>query len=329
MKRREFITLLGGAAAWPTAARAQQAELIRRIAVLALYPESDPIAQPSLGVLGQSLEKLGWAAGRNIQIDYRWGISDIERAEAAGGELLRLRPDVIVTIGSPAVRALQQATRTVPIVFVAVSEPVSQGVVQSLANPGGNITGFTNLEPSVGGKFLEFLKWIAPRVTRVAVMFNPNTASFLDEFSRSAEQAAKKLAVEQSAAKVHTSGEIEATIETLGRGLNGGLILPPDTFTALHRRLIIDLANRYRVPAIYAFRHYAADGGLLSYGADLADLLGRAATYVDRILRGEKPASLPVQQPTKFELVINLKTAKALSLDVPVSLQQLADEVIE
>ena len=329
MNRREFITLFSCATAWPIAARAQQAERMRRIGVLVNYPESDPIGWRNVGVLRQSLERLGWAAGRNIEIDYRWGANEIGQAAAGGAELLRLRPDLVVAIGSPSVRALQQATRSVPVVFIAVSEPVSQGIVQTLAKPGGNITGFTNLEPSVGGKFLEFLKGIAPRVGRVGVMFNPNTASFLEEFSRSAKQAADKLSVEQFAAEVHTSAEIEATVEKLGRDLNGGLMLPPDTFTAARRPLIIDLAARYRVPAIYSFRHYAADGGLLSYGADLANLIQRAATYVDRILHGEKPATLPVQQPTKFELVINMKTAKALGLDVPLQLQQLADEVIE
>jgi putative tryptophan/tyrosine transport system substrate-binding protein len=248
LRRREFITLVGGAAALPLSLRAQEIKRMRRIGVLVNYPESDPIGWRNVGVLRQSLEGLGWAAGRNIEIDYRWGANETGQAAAGGTELLRLTPDVVIAIGSPAARALQQATRSVPIVFIAVSEPVSQGIVQTLAKPGANITGFTNLEPSVGGKFLEFLKGIAPRVDRVGVMFNPKTASFLEEFSRSAKQAADKLSVEQFAAEVHTSAEIEATMEKLGRDLNGGLMLPPDTFTAAHRTLIIHLAARYRVP---------------------------------------------------------------------------------
>jgi len=331
MRRREFITRRGGTAvAWPLAVVAQPKDRVRRIGVLTWAAENDPDSRTeSVAPFQQGLEKLGWKLGRNLYIDYRWGIVDVERARAAAAELLRLAPDAILAIGTPATRALQHANSTVPIVFAVVSEPVTQGFVQSLAHPGGNMTGFTNLEPSVGAKWLELLKEIAPNVTRVAVIINPQVFPFSVRFSRSAEAVAAKFAVEAVTAPVHDTAEFEPIMKTLGRQPGGGLIFPVDPFTSLHRKLIIGLADRYELPAIYGFRHFAAEGGLISYGADQPDLHRQAATYVDRILRGEKPADLPVQQPTKFELVVNVKTAKTLGLTVPPSLLTRADEVIE
>jgi putative ABC transport system substrate-binding protein len=330
MRRREFLGVLGVAmAAWPLAARAQQAGRVRRVGALMNFTESDPQSRDRVAALQQGVEKLGWTIGRNIQIDYRWYMGDDERARSAVVELLRLEPDVILANSIGAVRAAQQATRTVPIVFTAVSEPVEQGLVASLAHPGGNITGFTNLEPSVAGKWLELLKEIAPRVTRVALMFKPGSNLVISSFVRSAEIAAPKFAVETIEVPVHELAHVEAVIERLGSEPGSGLVLPPDIFTSSHHKLIVDLASRYRLPAVYAFRYFATAGGLLSYGPDVTDQFRRAVPYIDRILRGEMPADLPVQAPTKFELVINLKTAKALGLNVPLHLQQLADDVIE
>jgi putative tryptophan/tyrosine transport system substrate-binding protein len=280
-------------------------------------------------VFERALQELGWTGGRNIRIDYRWAPGYVEQTRAAAAELLRLAPDMILAHATQATAALQQATRTVPVVFVAVSEPVAQGFVKSLAHPGGNITGFTNLEPTLGAKWLELLKEIAPRVTRVAVLYNPNTAPYATLFSRSAEVVAQKMAVELTAAPVHEPAEIESALAMLGREPGGGLIIAPDPFTSARRKLIFDLAARYRVPAISAFRYLSNEGGLVSYGVDVRDQFRQAAAYVDQILRGGKPADLPVQQPTKFELVINLKTAKALGLAVPSTLLARADEVIE
>jgi putative ABC transport system substrate-binding protein len=330
MRRRDFITLLGGAAvAWPLTTHAQQAERVRRIGVLIVLSENDSQSQGRITAFQQGLEKLGWTVGRNLAIDYRWGVSDPERARAATAELLSLAPDLILANALSAARGAQQATRTVPIVFTGVSEPVAQGLVASLARPGGNTTGFTNLEPSVGGKWLELLKEIAPRVTRVAVIFNPASASIAAQFVRSVESAGVKLGLETVEARVHELAEIEAVVTRLGREPGVGLIFPPDTFTGFHHKLIVELAARYRLPAIYPFQYFAAAGGLVSYGSDVTDQFRRAASYVDRIFRGEKPADLPVQQPTKFEFVINLKTAASLGLSVPQTLLVAADEVIE
>ena len=330
MRRRDFIKVISGAAAaWPLAARGQQPDRVRRIGVLMGLAESDPEAKVRAAVFERALQELGWTRGRNIRIDYRWAPGDVEQTRAAAAELLRLAPDVSLAHATPATAALQRATRTLPVVFVAVSEPVAQGFVQSLARPGGNITGFTNLEPTLGAKWLELLKEIAPRVTRVAVMSNPNTAPYVILFSRSVEAVAQKIAVELIAAPVHEPAEIEAVLTMLGREPGGGLILPPDPFTVAHRKLIFDLAARYRVPAINGLLYFANEGGLVSYGVDVRDQFRQAAAYVDRILRGEKPADLPVQQPTKFELAINVKTAKALGLDIPPTLLAIADEVIE
>jgi putative tryptophan/tyrosine transport system substrate-binding protein len=330
MKRREFITLLGGAAAaWPLAARAQQPDKTRRIGVLIQLAESDPEGQARVAAFREGLQKLGWRVGGNLQIDYRWGTSNDERARAAAGELLKLAPDVMLANSSVALRAVQQATRSVPIVFTTVIEPVAQGFVASLAHPGGNTTGFSYLESSVGGKWLDLLKEIAPRVTRVAFMFNPERGPYNVGVSRFAGEAAKKFAVQYVAAPVHEVAEIESVMKMLGREPGGGLIVAPDAFTVTHSKLIIGLAAHYGLPAVYAEGNFVTEGGLVSYGANYVDHFRQAAAYVDRILRGEKPADLPVQQPSKFDLVINLKTAKALGLDVPWFLQQRADEVIE
>jgi putative ABC transport system substrate-binding protein len=333
MRRREFITLLGGAAfAWPFAAGAQQPDHARRIAVLMTPAADDAEGQVRLTAFKEGLETLGWAVGRNLQIDYRWGMDrgmDAGGARAVTLELLRRPPDVFLVNSGGALAALQQTTRTVPIVFVVVSEPVERGVVAGLAHPGGNITGFSNLEPTVGSKFLELLKEIAPGVTRFAVMFNPETSPVAKLFFQSTEAAAQRFAVQAVMAPVRDPAEIEVVMSKLGGAPGGGLIVPPGGFTTFHHKPIVELAARFRVPAIYSHRFFASEGGLLSYGADGTDLFRRAAAYIDRILRGEKPADMPVQQPTKFEFVINLKTAKALGITIPPTLLSRADEVIE
>jgi putative tryptophan/tyrosine transport system substrate-binding protein len=313
----------------PVVARAQQGDRMRRIGVLMNFSETNPQSRNRVAAFQQSIEKLGWVIGRNVLIDYRWYMGDDERARTETAELLRLSPDVILANSVGAVRAAQQATRTVPIVFTAVSEPVAQGFAASLAHPGANITGFTNLEPSVGGKWLALLKEIDPRVTRVAFIFNPLLSRVTSLFIRSARVAAPILALETVEAPVKQPAEIETVMARIGREPGGGLILPPDTFTSSQHKLIVDLASRYQLPAIYAFRDFAMAGGLVSYGPDVTDQFRRAAAYVDRILRGEKPGDLPVQQPTKFEFVINLKTAKALGLTIPETLLATADEVIQ
>jgi putative ABC transport system substrate-binding protein len=332
MRRRQFTTLLSGsAAAWPLAARAQQPQRVRRVGVLMNLAESDPEAQARVVVLRETLGKLGWTVDRDLAIDYRWGLGnlDIERTQIAASDLVLSAPDAILATGGPALTPLQQATRTIPIVFMTVSEPVALGFVASLARPGGNITGFTNIEPTFGAKWLELLREMAPRVTRFAVMFNPDTSTIGARISQSAETAAQKFAVELVGARVRQPADVAMAIEMLAREQRGGLIVAPDGFTQNHRKLILDLAARHQLPAIYAYRYFAADGGLMSYGADVLNQFRQAAGYLDRILRGEKPADLPVQQPVKFELVINMKTAKALGLIVPLTLQVAADEVIE
>lgn len=320
------MTLLGGAAAaWPFAADAQQG--VRRIGVIMSYPENDPAGQARATAFQQRLEKHGWAIGRNVHIDYRWGLGDADWMRSTVAQLLEAVPDVVVANGDPAARAAQRATRIVPVIFIAGSDPVANGYVQSLANPGGNLTGFTVLEPSLATKLLELLKDIAPSITRVAVMFNLDNPGNEQLFKTAV--AAMNPAVEAIAAPVRDSAEIEAAMIKLGREPNPGLIVLPDPKTNSHRNLIVELAAQYRVPAIHALRTATADGGLMSYGVDIPDLFRQAASYVDHILRGEKATNLPVQQPTKFELVINLKTAKALGLDVPQTLLARADEVIE
>src|SRR5262245_35186307 len=327
MKRRAFISLLGGAAAaWPLAARAQQGERIRRIGVLMASAETDPESPSRVAAFQQGLAMVGWITGQNVRIDYRWAAGEPTRMQVMARELVDLQPDVILASTTPSTAALMRETRTIPIVFVVVSDPVGSGFVASIARPGGNITGFTNIESSLGGKWIQLLKEIAPRVTRVALMFNPETALFAAYYVRPIEAAAPSFAVEHIAKPIRTDSEIEPAIADMGRG---GLIVLPETFTTIHRKSIILAAARNNVPTIYPFRFMASDGGLIAYGVDLVDLFRRAAPYVDRILRGANPADLPVQAPTKFELAINLKTAKALGLQVPPTLLATADEVIE
>jgi ABC-type uncharacterized transport system substrate-binding protein len=330
MRRREVITLIGGAAAWPLAARAQQGERVRRIGVLMGYAESDREAQAWVAAFQEGLQKLGWAEGRNIRINTRWAPpGDAESRQRFAKELVALQPDLILSYNTPTTAALLQQTRTIPIVFVSVSDPVGSGFVASFQRPGGNVTGFTNIEPTMAGKWLELLKEIAPRVNRVAFLFNPATAPYNESFLNSFKAAAASFAMEATAAPVHNTSELESVVAALARVPNGGLIAMTDSFLNVHRAEIISLAARYRLPAVYAYRFFTELGGLLSYGNDPLDNLRRAATYADRILKGAKPSELPVQAPVKFELVINLKTAKALGLDVPLFLQQRADEVIE
>jgi putative ABC transport system substrate-binding protein len=330
MKRREFITLLGGAAAiWPTGVCAQRTERVRRIGVLVGSAESDPESVPRVTAFERGLTELGWVPGRNVLIDYRWAAGEPAHMQVLAKELVELQPDVLLASSTPVVAALARETRTVPIVFVVVSDPIGSGFVESLPRPGGNMTGFINIESSLGGKWLELLKELAPRISRVAAMFNPDTAPHAEYYVRPFEVAAPSLAVKPSRLPVRGATDIEQAMFDLGRAATSGLIVLPDTFTTVHPRVIISAAASSKVPAIYPFRYMAVDGGLISYGVDLIDLYRRAAPYVDRILKGGKPADLPVQQPAKFEFAINLKTAKALGLTVPDKLLATADEVIE
>ena len=326
MRRREFITLLGSAAAWPLAARAQQ-ERMRRIGVLMTGAADDTEGQARLTGFLQGLQEFGWTAGRNARIDYRWAANDADRRKYAA-ELVALTPDVILASTSPSVAALQQASRSVPIVFAAVTDPVGQGFVASLPRPGGNTTGFALYEYGISTKWLELLKEIAPGVTRVAVVRDPSLPFTSGELG-AIQGAASSLRVEVSAISAREAGEIELGVAQFGSGSNGGLIVLGSPVTLGHRGLIIKLAAQHRLPAVYTTRYFVAEGGLMSYGPDRIDLYRRAAGYVDRILKGEKPADLPVQVPSKYELVINLKTAKALGLEVPPTLLARADEVIE
>jgi putative tryptophan/tyrosine transport system substrate-binding protein len=327
MNRRDLMTLIGGAAAWPVAARAQQGS-VRRIGVLFPNGEGDPMVLSRVRGLQQGLARLGWAVGRNIRIDWRWGAADPERVRAIAAELLAQQTDVILPNTSAAVATLQQMTRTVPIVFLGIVEPVDQGFVQSLAHPGGNITGFANAETTVGAKWLELLKEVAPGVTRVAFVFNPDNSGPL-RFLGSAATAAAKLAVELVMAPVHGPAEIEAAITRIGLEPGGGLIFPLDGFMNVYRKLIIELTARHGLPAIYGVRNFADEGGLAYYGVNVDDQYPQAAAYVDRILRGEKPGDLPVQLATKYQFIINLKTARALGLDISPALLSVADELIE
>jgi putative tryptophan/tyrosine transport system substrate-binding protein len=330
VKRRDFITLLGGAAAaWPLAARAQQAERMRRIVFLHALAEDDPEIQARIAAFRQGLETLGWTENRNIQIIHRFSGGDLAQIQAYTAELVSSAPDLIVASSSPAIAALKQATRTIPIVFNVVNDPVGQGFVASLGRPGGNITGFTFVDFPLIGKWLEMLKEIAPAVRRMMLMFNPQTAPYYPVFLREFGAAGASLDVELSETPVHHPAEIEAAVTALARKPGGGLIVVPDPFLNTHRGLIIALAERHRLPAIYGFRQYVTEGALMSYGPDTGDIVRRSASYVDRILKGENPADLPVQAPTKFALVINLKTAKALGLTVPLTLQASADGVVE
>jgi len=328
VKRREFITLLSGAAAWPLAARAQQGDRVRRIGWLAPEDENDPWAKSDLSAFTQALAGFGWTEGRNVRMDVRWGGDDINRIRALAQELVGLQPDIIVTQQTPPTAALQQETRTIPIVFVNVSDPVATGIVARLDRPGGNVTGFAGLVATLGGKWLELLSEIAPGLKRAAIMFNPDTST-ASAFMPSLETAARSLKVEPIIAPVHSDAQIETAITALGREPGGGLVCLPDVFTSAHDAPIISAAARNNVPAVFWLSDFARDGGLLSYGVYGVDTFRRAATYVDRILRGEKPGDLPVQFPTKFEMVVNLKTAKALGLTVPQSILLRADEIIE
>jgi len=329
VKRREFITLLGGAAAArPLAARAQPGERVRRIGVLMNLAADDPEAPARVAAFAQGLGELGWTIGRNVRIDYRWGAGDTEHFRRYAAELVALAPDVILASGALAVRPLLQATRTVSIVFVQVTDPVGLGLVASLARPGGNATGFTLSEFGTSGKWLELLKEIVPRVARAGVLRDSSAPGGIGQFA-AIQTVAPSIAVELIPLNVRDAGEIELAIATFAHSSNGGLIVTASALAAVHRDLIVALAARHRLPAVYPFHYYATSGGLISYGPDTVDPYRRAADYVDRILKGEKPADLPVQAPTKYELVINLKTAKALGLTVPDSLLARADEVIE
>jgi putative tryptophan/tyrosine transport system substrate-binding protein len=329
MRRRDFITLLGGAAAaGPLAARAQQSERVRRIGVLLGFDENDPYEKLNLSAFTQALAALGWTDGRNVRMDLRWGGGDINRIRALAQELVGLQPDIIVTSTTPATIAVQRETRTTPIIFAGVGEPVASGIVARLDRPGENVTGFANVEATLGGKWLELLSEIAPGLMRAEIMFNPDTAP-ASAYMPSLETAARSLKVVPIITPVHSDVEIEAAMIALGRASGGGLVAMPDIFMLAHRASIVSAAALNNVPAVYWQSTFAREGGLLSYGADPLDTYRRAATYVDRILRGEKPADLPVQFPTKFEMIVNLKTAKALGLTVPPSILLRADEVIE
>jgi putative ABC transport system substrate-binding protein len=328
MRRREFITLLGGAAAWPIAAHAQQGDRVRHIGVLMPGDETDPVRKAYVSAFKQALADLGWTDRRNVRMDLRWAGDDTTRIRALAQELVGLQPDIIATSATPVTAAVQRVTRAIPIVFAGVGDPVASGIVPRLDRPGGNVTGFGILEASLGGKWLELLSEIVPGLKRAAIMFNPDTtpaSTFLPSF----ETAAAALKVVPSTAPVHSDVEIETAIIALRREPGGGLVVMPDFFMVAHRASIISAAARNNLPVVYTFSVFARDGGLLSYGVDQVDSFRRAATYVDRILRGEKPGDLPVQFPTKFEMVVNRKTAKALGLAIPPSIMLRADEVIE
>jgi putative ABC transport system substrate-binding protein len=328
MKRREFISLLGAVASWPLAARAQQPEQMRRIGVLTNLVADDPEAQARVGAFLQGLQELGWAVGRNMRIEYRWGAGDADRTRGYAAELVALAPDVILTSGASALAPLLQATRSVPVVFAQVPDPVGAGFVNSLARPGGNTTGFITYEYGLSGKWLELLTQIAPSVTRAAVIRDPAVSAGTGQWG-AIQAVAPSVRVLVSPVNVRDAGEIERDVAAFAHGSNSGLIVTSSPLAALHRDLIVTLAARHRLPAVYYQRGFVTGGGLISYGPDFIDQYRRAAGYVDRILKGEKPGDLPVQAPTKYETVINLKTAKALGLAMPSTLLARADEVIE
>ena len=328
MRRRDFIRLLSGTALWPLAARAQPAERMRHIGVLLQATKNDLEFQPRLKAFLDGLAQFGWTEGRNLQLEYRWAGGNADEIRRHAAELVVLAPDVLVAVGSAAVGALQQATRTIPIVFPTAGDPVGAGFVESLARPGGNITGFAVFEYPIGGKWLALLKEVSPRTKRVAVLRDPTVAAGPGQLG-AIQTAAPSFGVEVIPINVRGPDGIERAVTAFAQSSNGGLIVTGSPLAQLHRGLIISLAARHKLPAVYFERFFVADGGLMSYGPDFVDQYGRAAGYVDRILKGEKPADMPVQAPTKYQLVINLKTAKALGLDIPVHLQQTADEVIE
>jgi putative tryptophan/tyrosine transport system substrate-binding protein len=330
MRRREFLTFIGSAAmAWPLAAHAQLPDRVRRIGILMPEAEDDPQSQADIAAFRQELQMEGWAERHNVRIDYRWSDGKADAARAAAAELLSLAPDVIVTDGRQGLEELRRAALAVPIVFMEIDEPVFYGFVKSLAHPDGNMTGFTGLEPGVGARWLELLNAIAPEVARIAVVFNPRTAPGAVLFARAAEEVAQKFAVEVIRAPVFEPADIDTVMAKLAREPGGGLIFPIDAFTQVNRKRIFEIAARDRLPAIYGLRKLAAGGGLMSYGIDLPGQFQEAAGYVNRILRGERPADLPVQPPTKFELVVNSRTASLLGINVPPSLLTRADAVIQ
>jgi putative ABC transport system substrate-binding protein len=328
VRRREFITLIGSAAAWPIAAWAQQPERMRRIGWLVGFAEHDPEAQSRTTVLVRALGDLGWIVGRNLHIDYRYMVGNSQRFDVQAAELVTLAPDLLLANSTPATRALQQATNTIPIVFAQVIDPVASGLVTNLARPSGDVTGFTNFEVSMGSKWLELLKEVSPRITKVALIFNRQTVLYAGML-RSIEASAASLAIDITTRGVGDATELEPAIVAAAGTPGTALIVFPDIFTGAHHEQIIALAERYKLPAIYPYRFFAAGGGLMSYGINTPDVFRQMAGYVDRILRGAKPSDLPVQAPNKFELVINLKTAKAFGIDVPSTLLARADEVIE
>jgi putative ABC transport system substrate-binding protein len=332
MRRREFITLLGGAAAsWPVTARAQPPapDRVRRVGLLMGPAEGDPEAHTWVAAFVEGLRELGWTEGRNLQLIYRWAGGNLGRIETFGRELIELKPDVILASNTPAVAALKHESQTIPVVFANLSDPVDTGLVPNLARPGGNITGFTAFEYSLAGKWLETLKAIAPRISRIALVFDPETGPFAEKYISSLQAAGQSLGVESIEAPVRHLGDVERVLVGQAREPGGSILVMPTSFAVANRLSIIPLVARYRVPAIYPYPVMAKDGGLVAYGADSVSLFRRAASYVDRIMRGANPGDLPVQQPTKYNLVINLKTAKALGLDVPATLLARADEVIE
>jgi putative ABC transport system substrate-binding protein len=328
MRRRDFLGVLGGAAAWPLAVRAQQADGMRRIGVLLPANASDMKFQIQVQAFEQELKKFGWMIGRNVQIETRWATANDAEIRRNAAELVAIKPDVILAHGSSTVGPMQQATQTIPIVFPVAGDPVAAGFVESLARPGGNITGFSTFEYSIGAKWLELLKQIAPRLTQAAVLQQPGLPAVLGQFG-AIQSAAPSLGVEVKPINVHDAASIESGVATFARGANGGMIVTGGALPQRHRDLIIDLAARHKLPTVYFERSFVSAGGLVSYGANETDQYRLAAGYVDRILRGEKPADLPVQAPTKYELVVNLKTAKTLGLTIPQTVLAIADEVIE
>jgi putative ABC transport system substrate-binding protein len=328
MRRREFITVLGGAVASPLVARAQQRQQARRIGVVILYPENDPQGQLRAAAFQHQLETAGWIIGKNLQVNFQWGTGDADWVRSATERALHQSPDVLLANGDAAIRAAQQSTQTIPVIFIGGGDLVGDGVVQSLAHPGGNMTGFAVMETSLGAKLLGMLKQVAPHVARVAILMNPDNFTHRRILAL-LEAAAPGFAVNVVSASARESAEVEAAMTQWGQGSDYGVIVPSDPTTNSHRTLVVRLAARYRLPTIYALRAAVADGGLMSYGVDLIELFRQAAIYADRILGGEKPANLPVQLPTKFELVVNLRTAKTLGLDIPPALLATADEVIE
>ena len=330
MRRRDFLSLIGGAAAtWPLAVRAQQPARLRQVAILRAEVAGDPEGLRNSGALIQGLQALGWTPGRNVRIEQRWAGGSVDAMKALARELVALEPDVIVVVSTPVSAAVMQETHTIPIIFVQNFDPVGSGLVKSLVAPDGNITGFTSYEPGISSKWLELLKGVAPQVARVAIVYNPQTAPYAGVFLRSIEAASPIFAIQPIAMPIQDSGTIEKSIEAFAREINPGLMVLPDATTTVHEKLIVKLASQHRLPAIYPWRHYVTAGGLMCYAVDLPVLWRRAASYVDQVLNGEKPANLPIQQPTKFELVINLTAAKAVGLTIPASILSLADDLID